>query len=74
MLIRSSDVRDHLLLDHETVGEGVGGQAGESADSDLWGWVIFLQGCLVVIKPEEARSHRMSAVDHSCSGNDATAR
>jgi hypothetical protein len=28
----------------------------------------FLQGCLVVIKPEEARSHRMSAVDHSCSG------
>ena len=28
----------------------------------------FLQGCLVVIKPEEARSHRMSAIDHSCSG------
>jgi hypothetical protein len=35
------DVHDHLLLDHEMVGEGVHGKAGESADSDLWVWVIF---------------------------------
>src|SRR5215217_3383221 len=28
---------------------------------------LFFAGLLVVIKPEEARSHRMSAVDHSCS-------
>jgi hypothetical protein len=39
------DVHDHLLLDHETVGEGVRGKAGESADSDLSRRAIF---CRVV--------------------------